>query len=87
MNLSMDKNKPILKKEPFTTTLDSALLEEIKILAIRNKCATNTLLEEAMRDLLQKYRDMSSPQRYTQQASSELGLSIHEEKKEYKTDH
>jgi metal-responsive CopG/Arc/MetJ family transcriptional regulator len=44
-----------MSKERFTTTLESNLLEEIKILAIRKKCSTNTLLEEAIEDLLIKY--------------------------------
>jgi len=43
------------KRERFTTTLDSELLERLKILAIYEKCTTNKLLEEAVRDLLKKY--------------------------------
>lgn len=40
------------KKERFTTTLDSELLEQLKILAIHEKCTTNKPLEEAIEDLL-----------------------------------
>jgi metal-responsive CopG/Arc/MetJ family transcriptional regulator len=43
------------KRERFATTLDSELLERLKILAIYEKCTTNKLLEEAVRDLLKKY--------------------------------
>jgi len=43
------------KREPYTTTLDSELLEKLKILAIFEKCPTNRLLEEAIQDLLKKY--------------------------------
>ena len=43
------------QRERLTTTLDSKLLERLKILAIYEKCTTNKLLEEAVRDLLKKY--------------------------------
>jgi predicted transcriptional regulator len=42
------------EKERFTTTLDSQLLEDIKILAVKRKCSTNVLIEEAIKDLLEK---------------------------------
>jgi len=44
-------------RERFTTTLDSELLRQIKILAINKKSSTNKLLEEAIRDLLKKYEN------------------------------
>ena len=43
------------EKERYTTTLGSELLRQVKILAINEKCPTNKLLEEAIRDLLEKY--------------------------------
>ena len=49
------KTLPQVIKERFTTTLDGDLLQKIKILAIYEKCPTNILLEEAMKDLLKKY--------------------------------
>jgi hypothetical protein len=55
-----------------TAMLDADLLQEIKILAIRQKCATNTLLEEAMSDLLFKYRDKASHQGNLDQKNTEL---------------
>lgn len=47
------------RRERFTTTLDSELLEHLKILAIYEKCTTNKLLEEAIKDLLKKYEKKS----------------------------
>lgn len=48
----MSEKKP--EKERFTTTLDSQLLEDIKILAIKEKCSTNVLIEIAIKDFLKK---------------------------------
>ena len=45
----------MLRRERFTTTVDGKLLEQLKILAIYKKCTTNKLVEEAIRDLLEKY--------------------------------
>ena len=60
------------------------MLQDIKILAIRQKCAANTMLEEAMRDLLAKYKDKASRQGYSQQNNTEVALAVHEEGGEYK---
>jgi len=46
-------------KERFTTTIDGELLRQLKILAINERCATNKLLEEAIRELLKKYQKES----------------------------
>jgi len=43
------------ERERFSTTIDSKLLEQLKVLAIYQKCTTNKLLDEAIRDLLKKY--------------------------------
>lgn len=48
------------KRERFTTTLDGELLKKLKILAINKKCSTNTILEEAIQDILQKYGESKS---------------------------
>ncbi|MBN2061888.1 MAG: hypothetical protein JW882_15870 [Deltaproteobacteria bacterium] len=45
------------ERERFTTTIDSELLQKIKILAIYEKCSANDLMEEAIQDLLQKYEE------------------------------
>ena len=44
------------EKERYTTTIDGELLRKIKILAINERCPTNRLLEEAIKDLLKKYQ-------------------------------
>jgi metal-responsive CopG/Arc/MetJ family transcriptional regulator len=43
------------QRERFTTTINSKLLERLKVLAIYQKCTTNKLLDDAIRDLLKKY--------------------------------
>lgn len=43
------------ERERFTTTINGKLLEQLKVLAIYQKCTTNKLLDEAIRDLLRKY--------------------------------
>ena len=53
----MSDKKPHGEKERFTTTLDSEILQKIKILAIFERCTTNVLIEEAIEDLLMKYED------------------------------
>lgn len=45
------------ERERFTTTIDGQLLEDIKILAIKKRCSTNDLIEEAITDLLKKYKE------------------------------
>ena len=45
----------MLPRERYTTTLNSELLEKLKVLAIYQKRTANKLLDEAIRDLLKKY--------------------------------
>ena len=71
------------KRERFTTTLDSELLQEIKILAIRNRHSTNDLLEEAISDLLSKYKDKSSQDNQSKQETLDLGPMLHEKSSKY----
>ena len=71
------------KRERFTTTLDSELLQEIKILAIRNRHSTNDLLEEAISDLLNKYKDKTSQDNQSKQQSLGLEFSLHEKSSKY----
>ena len=73
-------------RERFTTTLDSELLQEIKILAIRNRHSTNDLLEEAIHDLLKKYKDKSYQDNQSKQQSLELGSMLHEKSAKYTKD-
>jgi hypothetical protein len=53
----MTDKKPSAEKERFTTTLDRELLQQIKIMAIYERCSANVLIEEAIVDLLKKYQD------------------------------
>ena len=71
------------KRERFTTTLDSELLQEIKILAIRNRHSTNDLLEEAISDLLNKYKDKTTKDNESKQGTLELGPMVHEQSSKY----
>ena len=45
------------ERERFTTTIDGQILEDVRILAIKKRCSTNDLIEEAITDLLKKYRE------------------------------
>lgn len=47
------------KRARFVTTLEPELITEIKVLAAKNRKRTNDLLEEAIRDLIEKYRKIS----------------------------
>jgi hypothetical protein len=44
------------KRKMYNTTLDVDLLREIKILAAQLDLRQNDLLEEAIRDLIEKYK-------------------------------
>ena len=44
------------KRRMYNTTLDTGLIKEIKILAAQLDMRQNDLLEEAIKDLLEKYR-------------------------------
>ena len=44
------------KRKMYNTTLDADLIREIKILAAQLDKRQNDLLEEAIKDLLEKYR-------------------------------
>jgi len=45
-----------MAKKPYNTTLDAFLLKELKVLAAILEIRQNALFEEAIRDLLKKYR-------------------------------
>ncbi len=44
------------KRKMYNTTIDADLIKEIKILAARLEKRQNDLLEEAIQDLLEKYK-------------------------------
>jgi predicted transcriptional regulator len=56
------------KRRMYNTTLDTDLIREIKILAAQLDKRQNDLLEEAIKDLLEKYR-------YQDEEESSLGIS------------
>ncbi len=56
------------KRRMYNTTLDTDLIKEIKILAAQLDKRQNDLLEEAIKDLLEKYR-------YQDDEESSLGIS------------
>ena len=49
------------ERERFTTTIDGQILEDVRILAIKKRCSTNDLIEEAITDLLKKYKEKEQP--------------------------
>ena len=56
------------KRRMYNTTLDTGLIKEIKILAAQLDKRQNDLLEEAIKDLLEKYR-------YQDAEEAPLGIS------------
>jgi hypothetical protein len=48
------------KRKMYNTTLDVDLLREIKILAAQLDLRQNDLLEEAIQDLLKKYKNQNT---------------------------
>jgi len=51
----MNKNRT-----PYNTTIDSKLLKQLKILSVEENKRHNDLLEEAIQDLLNKYKKEKS---------------------------
>ncbi len=56
------------KRRMYNTTLDADLIREIKVLAAQLDKRQNDLLEEAIKDLLEKYR-------YPDEEEAPLGIS------------
>ena len=48
------------KRKMYNTTLDADLIKEIKILAAQLEKRQNDLIEEAIRDLLKKYKSQDT---------------------------
>ncbi len=46
-------------KQQLGVRIDTSLVVETKVLAARQQCRLNELIEEALRDLLKKYREKS----------------------------
>jgi metal-responsive CopG/Arc/MetJ family transcriptional regulator len=68
----MTDKRPPSEKERFTTTLDRDLLQQIKIMAIYERCSTNVLIEEAIGDLLKKYEDKKAKEETQRQTDQKL---------------
>ena len=45
-------------REPFGVRLDPELVTSVKILAAKKRTQVNLLVEEALKDLLKKYREV-----------------------------
>lgn len=43
-----------MSKVKFTTTIDESLLEQIKILAVKEKCSVSAILERLIKEHLEK---------------------------------
>jgi hypothetical protein len=52
-----------MKKISYNTRIDQDLIKRFKILAIKQGVRQNELLEEAMWDILKKYKPKSSPKK------------------------
>ena len=54
-----DDNPP--KKQQIGARVDIDLLTEVRVLSVRQRRRFNELIEEAMQDLLKKYREKKKP--------------------------
>jgi predicted HicB family RNase H-like nuclease len=54
------KRNVIKNRDQFNLRIDSTLVKETKILAIHQETQLNEIVEEAIRDLLKKYKAKSS---------------------------
>jgi metal-responsive CopG/Arc/MetJ family transcriptional regulator len=52
----------LAKRKFYNITLDSDLIKQIKILAAQLDKRQNDLIEEAIQDVLQKYKDLDRPE-------------------------
>ena len=48
----LTKRRLRMKKVKFTTTIDETLLEEIKIIAVKEKCSVSSILENLIKEYL-----------------------------------
>ena len=53
----MKDSEPPTSKQQLGVRIDTGLVVEAKVLAARQQCRLNELVEEALRDLLKKYRE------------------------------
>ena len=55
----MTEKRPPAPRQQLGVRIDTSLVVEAKVLAARQQCRLNELIEEALRDLLKKYREKS----------------------------
>jgi predicted HicB family RNase H-like nuclease len=55
----MTEKRTPAPKQQLGVRIDTSLVIEAKVLAARQQCRLNELIEEALRDLLKKYREKS----------------------------
>jgi hypothetical protein len=60
-NMQIKKNN-LAKRKFYNITLDCNLIEQIKIMAAQLDKRQNELIEEAIQDLLEKYKDSDRPE-------------------------
>ena len=56
MRYGTGMERPVPPKEQFNLRIDSTLVMQTKILAARRKQRPNAMVEEALKDLLKKYK-------------------------------
>jgi metal-responsive CopG/Arc/MetJ family transcriptional regulator len=56
------KKNNLAKRKFYNITLDRNLIEQIKIMAAHLNKRQNELIEEAIQDLLKKYKDIDRPE-------------------------
>ena len=62
LSRNMKTKNRLAKRKFYNITLDCDLIKQIKILAAQLDKRQNYLIEEAIQDLLKKYRDLDRPE-------------------------
>ena len=58
----MQINNRLAKRRFYNTNLDCDLIKQIKILAVQLDKRQNDLIEEAIQDVLKKYKELDRPE-------------------------
>ena len=62
LNRNMQINNRLAKRRFYNITLDCDLIKQIKILAAQLDKRQNDVIEEAIQDVLKKYKDLDRPE-------------------------
>ena len=62
LSRNMQINNRLAKRRFYNTTLDCDLIKQIKILAVQLDKRQNDLIEEAIQDVLKKYKELDRPE-------------------------